>query len=134
VKTVLGIIGGSGLSDLPGMSKVEWRTVESPWGEASDDILFAEFEGLPVRLQPRHGRGGRLAPGEINYRANINALKRSGVTDVLSVSACGSLREDLPPGTLVLVDQFVDRTVARAQSFLVVAWSGSSQNRFKNVR
>jgi 5'-methylthioadenosine phosphorylase len=117
VKTVLGIIGGSGLYDLPGLSKVEWRTVESPWGEASDDILFAEFEGLPVRFLPRHGRGHRLAPGEINYRANIDALKRSGVTDVLSVSACGSLREGLPPGTLVLVDQFIDRTVDRAQSF-----------------
>jgi 5'-methylthioadenosine phosphorylase len=117
VKTVFGIIGGSGLYDLPGLSRVEWRTVESPWGEASDDILFAELEGLPVRFLPRHGRGHRLAPGEINYRANIDALKRSGVTDVLSVSACGSLREGLPPGTLVLVDQFIDRTVDRAQSF-----------------
>jgi 5'-methylthioadenosine phosphorylase len=117
LRTVLGIIGGSGLYDLPGLTNVEWRTVESPWGEASDDILFAEFEGLPVRFLPRHGRGHRLAPSGINYRANIDVLKRAGVTDVLSVSACGSLREDLPPGTLVLVDQFVDRTVSRAQSF-----------------
>jgi 5'-methylthioadenosine phosphorylase len=117
VKTVFGIIGGSGLYDLPGLNNVEWRTVESPWGEVSDDVLFAEFEGLPVRFLPRHGRGHRLAPGGINYRANIDALKRSGVTDVLSVSACGSLRENLRPGTLVLVDQFVDRTVNRAQSF-----------------
>ena len=117
MKTVLGVIGGSGLYDLPGLAAVEWRTVLSPWGEVSDQILFAEFDGLPVRFLPRHGRGHRLAPGGINYRANIDALKRSGVTDLVSVSACGSLREDLTPGTLVLVDQFVDRTVARPASF-----------------
>jgi 5'-methylthioadenosine phosphorylase len=117
VKTVLGIIGGSGLYDLPGLTHVEWRTVESPWGEVSDSVLFADYEGLPVRFLPRHGRGHRLAPSAINYRANIDALKRAGVTDVMSVSACGSLREDLCPGTLVLVDQFVDRTLTRAQSF-----------------
>ena len=96
---------------------MEWRTVESPWGEVSDQILFAEFDGLPVRFLPRHGRGHRLSPGGINYRANIEALKRAGVTDLVSVSACGSLREDLTPGTLVLVDQFVDRTVGRPASF-----------------
>jgi 5'-methylthioadenosine phosphorylase len=117
MKTVLGVIGGSGLYDLPGLAAVEWLTVLSPWGEVSDQILFAEFDGLPVRFLPRHGRGHRLAPGGINYRANIDALKRAGVTDLVSVSACGSLREDLTPGTLVLVDQFVDRTVAREASF-----------------
>ena len=117
MKTVLGVIGGSGLYDLPGLSAVEWRTVESPWGEVSDQILFAEFDGLPVRFLPRHGRGHRFSPSGINYRANIDALKRAGVTDLVSVSACGSLREDLTPGTLVLVDQFVDRTVGRPASF-----------------
>jgi 5'-methylthioadenosine phosphorylase len=117
MKTILGVIGGSGLYDLPGLAAVEWRTVLSPWGEVSDQILFAEYDGLPVRFLPRHGRGHRLAPGGINYRANIDALKRAGVTDLVSVSACGSLREDLTPGTLVLVDQFVDRTVGRPASF-----------------
>ena len=117
MKMVLGVIGGSGLYDLPGLTDVEWRPVSSPWGEASDDILFADFAGLPVRFLPRHGRGHRLAPGAINYRANIDALTRAGVTDLVSISACGSLREDLTPGTLVLVDQFVDRTVGRPASF-----------------
>lgn len=117
MKTVLGVIGGSGLYDLPGLADVEWRKVSSPWGEASDDILFADFAGLPVRFLPRHGRGHRLSPGAINYRANIDALKRAGVTDLVSISACGSLREDLAPGSLVLVDQFVDRTVGRPASF-----------------
>jgi 5'-methylthioadenosine phosphorylase len=117
MQTVLGVIGGSGLYDLPGLENCEWRDVASPWGEASDQILFAEREGLPLRFLPRHGRGHRLSPSEINYRANIDALKRSGVTDVVSVSACGSLREDLAPGSFVLVDQFVDRTQLRANSF-----------------
>jgi 5'-methylthioadenosine phosphorylase len=117
MRTVLGVIGGSGLYDLPGIEGCEWRAVASPWGDPSDEILFAELDGLPLRFLPRHGRGHRLPPTEINYRANIDALKRAGVTDLVSVSACGSLREDLPPGSFVLVDQFVDRTVARPRSF-----------------
>ena len=115
--TVLGVIGGSGLYDLPGLQKAEWRKVESPWGAPSDDILFAELDGLPMRFLPRHGRGHRLSPSGINYRANIDALKRVGVTDLVSVSACGSLKEDYPPGHFVLVDQFIDRTFAREKSF-----------------
>jgi 5'-methylthioadenosine phosphorylase len=117
MKTVLGVIGGSGLYDLPGLKSMHWEKVASPWGEPSDEVLFAELEGLPIRFLPRHGRGHRLAPGAINYRANIDVLKRTGVTDLASVSACGSLQEGLAPGSIVLVDQFVDRTVARASSF-----------------
>ncbi|MFV8834922.1 S-methyl-5'-thioadenosine phosphorylase [Aquisalimonas sp.] len=116
-QAVLGIIGGSGLYDLPGLDNARWERIESPWGEASDEILFAEIDGLPVRFLPRHGRGHRLAPGDINYRANIDALKRAGVTDLVSFSACGSLREDYPPGRFVLVDQFIDQTRDRERSF-----------------
>jgi 5'-methylthioadenosine phosphorylase len=117
MRTVLGVIGGSGLYDLPGLEGCVWRDVSSPWGQPSDQILFAELDGLPLRFLPRHGRGHRHSPSTINYRANIDALKRSGVTDLISVSACGSLQEDLAPGAFVLVDQFVDRTVQRAPSF-----------------
>ncbi|MGE8942171.1 S-methyl-5'-thioadenosine phosphorylase [Leptospira interrogans] len=117
VKSVLGIVGGSGLYSLPNLEKPTWKKVASPWGEPSDEILFAEIDGLPVRFLPRHGRGHAHSPTGINYRANIDALKRSGVTDLISVSACGSLREDLPPGKFVLVDQFIDRTFAREKSF-----------------
>ncbi len=117
MKSVLGIIGGSGLYDLPGLSNAVWTKVATPWGEPSDEILFADIAGLPVRFLPRHGRGHRVPPSEINYRANIDALKRAGVTDLVSVSACGSLREDLPPGDFVLVDQFIDRTFARDKTF-----------------
>ncbi|MGB3721023.1 MAG: S-methyl-5'-thioadenosine phosphorylase [Proteobacteria bacterium] len=116
-KAVLGIIGGSGLYNLPNIKNPHWEKVSSPWGEPSDEILFAEVDGLPIRFLPRHGRGHRHSPTGINYRANIDALKRTGVTDLVSVSACGSLREDLPPGTFVLVDQFIDRTFAREKSF-----------------
>jgi 5'-methylthioadenosine phosphorylase len=107
---VLGFIGGSGLYDLPGLENPEWRTVETPWGMPSDDILFAEIAGLPIRFLPRHGRGHPIAPSEINFRANIDALKRAGVTDLVSISACGSFREHLAPGMFVIVDQFIDRT------------------------
>ena len=117
MKTVLGVIGGSGLYDLPGLDSARWETIASPWGQASDDVLFAEHEGLPVRFLPRHGRGHRLSPGAIDYRANIDVLKRAGVTDLVSVSACGSLTEALAPGALVLVDQFIDRTRTRPSSF-----------------
>jgi 5'-methylthioadenosine phosphorylase len=116
-RSVLGIIGGSGLYDLPGLTGATWRPVASPWGQPSDALLFAEYDGLPVVFLPRHGRGHRVPPSAINYRANIDALKRAGVTDLVSVSACGSLREDLAPGDFVLVDQFIDRTFAREKSF-----------------
>jgi 5'-methylthioadenosine phosphorylase len=116
-QSVLGILGGSGLYDLPGLQNAEWKSVASPWGEPSDDILFAELNGLPLRFLPRHGRGHRLSPTGINYRANIDAMKRAGVTDLVSVSACGSLKEELSPGHFVLVDQFIDRTFAREKSF-----------------
>ncbi len=116
-KTVLGIVGGSGVYDIPGLSNPRWEHVESPWGKPSDDILFAEIDGLPIRFLPRHGRGHKVSPTHINYRANIDAMKRAGVTDLVSVSACGSLKEDLPPGHFVVVDQFIDRTFAREKSF-----------------
>jgi 5'-methylthioadenosine phosphorylase len=114
---VLGIVGGSGLYDLPGLQGAEWRNIGSPWGEPSDQILHAELDGLKLRFLPRHGRGHRLSPTHINYRANIDALKRAGVTDLVSVSAVGSLKEELAPGQFVLVDQFIDRTFAREKSF-----------------
>ncbi|MYZ46742.1 S-methyl-5'-thioadenosine phosphorylase [Rhizobiales bacterium L72] len=117
MKSVLGIIGGSGIYELPGLAGPEWRRIESPWGEPSDAILHAELDGLPVRFLPRHGRGHVFSPTDIDYRANIDAMKRAGVTDLVSVSACGSLREDLSPGMFVLVEQFVDRTFAREKSF-----------------
>jgi 5'-methylthioadenosine phosphorylase len=114
---VLGVIGGSGLYDIPGIEKLERRPVHTPWGEPSDELLFGEIEGVKLVFLPRHGRGHRLSPSHLNARANIDALKRAGCTDVLSLSAVGSLREDLPPGTFVIVDQYIDRTFAREKSF-----------------
>ena len=114
---VIGIIGGSGLYDIDGLEKVEWRTVDSPFGAPSDALMFAELAGQELVFLPRHGRGHRLPPSDLNFRANIDALKRAGVTEILSLSAVGSLREDLPPGTFVIVDQFIDRTFAREKSF-----------------
>ncbi|HVZ69632.1 MAG TPA: S-methyl-5'-thioadenosine phosphorylase [Rhizomicrobium sp.] len=116
-RTVLGIIGGSGVYDIPGLENPRWKRVESPWGQASDELLFGTFKGVDLVFLPRHGRGHMQSPTSINYRANIDALKRAGVTDVISVSACGSLQEHLPPGSFVLVDQFIDRTFAREKSF-----------------
>ena len=116
-KAFLGIIGGSGIYDVPGVEGAEWRKVESPWGEPSDAIRVGRIGRTDVAFLPRHGRGHRYAPSDINYRANIDAMKRLGVTDLVSISAVGSLREDLPPGTFILVDQFIDRTFARAKSF-----------------
>lgn len=116
-KTVLGIIGGSGVYDIDGLTDARWERVSSPWGEPSDELLRGTLDGVEMVFLPRHGRGHVHTPSSINYRANIDALKRVGVTDVISVSACGSLREDLPPGTFVLVDQFIDRTFAREKSF-----------------
>lgn len=116
-KTVLGIIGGSGLYDVPGLGDTRWSRVKSPWGETSDEFLFGTLKGVELVFLPRHGRGHRFSPSTINYRANIDALKRAGVTDILSFSACGSFKEELAPGTFVLVDQFIDRTFAREKSF-----------------
>ena len=98
--SVLGIIGGSGFYNLPGLTNARWETVTGPWGAPSDQILFAGIDGLPIRFLPRHGRGHKISPTEINYRANIDAMKRAGVTDLVSISACGSLKEHLAPGVL----------------------------------
>jgi 5'-methylthioadenosine phosphorylase len=114
---MLGFIGGTGLYDLPGLRKVRYERVPSPFGRPSDDVLLGELDGQPLAFLPRHGRGHVVPPHLINYRANLDVFKRLGVTDVVSLSAVGSLREDLPPGTFVLVDQFVDRTRARVSSF-----------------
>jgi len=114
---VLGVIGGSGLYAMAGMEEAVWTDVQGPWGAPSDQILIGKIAGTKVCFLPRHGRGHVYSPSSINYRANIDALKRCGVTDILSLSAVGSLREDLPPGTFVLVDQFIDRTFAREKSF-----------------
>jgi 5'-methylthioadenosine phosphorylase len=114
---VLGIIGGSGVYDIDGLCNKRWQRVDSPFGEPSDELLFGELDGRGMVFLPRHGRGHRIPPSEINFRANIDALKRSGVTDLVSVSAVGSLREDLRPGMFVIVDQFIDRTFAREKSF-----------------
>ncbi len=114
---VLGIVGGSGVYDIEGLSNKRWQRVASPFGEASDELLLGELGGQQLVFLPRHGRGHRIPPSEINYRANIDVLKRVGVTDLISVSAVGSLREDLPPGMFVIVDQFIDRTFAREKSF-----------------
>jgi len=116
-KPILGVIGGSGLYDIEGLEDVRWLEVESTFGNASDSLLFGNLHDQPIIFLPRHGRGHRLSPSVINYRANIDALKRSGVTDILSLSAVGSFRQDLAPGTFVIVDQFIDRTFAREKSF-----------------
>src|SRR6267154_1732201 len=116
-KAVLGIIGGSGIYDLPGLEKVRQKKIKSPWGEPSAPLRIGEIAGLPVVFLSRHDKGHRLSPSDINYRANIDALRRAGVTDLVSLSACGSFREDLPPGSFVLIDQFVDRTHKRESSF-----------------
>jgi 5'-methylthioadenosine phosphorylase len=114
---VVGVIGGSGLYQIDGMTGAEWRKIDSPWGEPSDELLFGELDGAKLVFLPRHGRGHRLSPTDINYRANIDALKRAGVTEVISVSACGSFREEMVPGDFVIVDQFIDQTVNREKSF-----------------
>jgi len=116
-KPVIGILGGSGVYELDGLANARWERFESPFGAPSDELLFGELNGVSLVFLPRHGRGHRIPPSEVNYRANVDVLKRAGVTDLLSLSACGSLREGLAPGTFVLVDQFIDRTFARARSF-----------------
>ena len=114
---ILGIIGGSGLYNIEGLENKEWITIDSPWGSPSDSILFAEINGIKLRFLPRHGRGHNLTPSDINYRANIDVLKRAGCTDLLSLSAVGSLREDYRPGDFVVIDQFIDRTFKREKTF-----------------
>jgi 5'-methylthioadenosine phosphorylase len=115
--SVIGIIGGSGLYQIEGLADVAWRPVETPFGAPSDELCFGRLGGTQIVFLPRHGRGHRIPPSEINFRANIDALKRSGVTDLVSLSAVGSLKPELPPGSFVLVDQFIDRTFARPKSF-----------------
>jgi 5'-methylthioadenosine phosphorylase len=116
-KSILGVIGGSGIYDLPGLTNVREQRFASPWGEPSAPLRIGEIAGLPVVFLSRHDKGHRLSPSDINYRANIDVLKRAGVTDLVSLSACGSFKEELPPGAFVLVDQFVDRTHKRESSF-----------------
>jgi 5'-methylthioadenosine phosphorylase len=115
--TLLGVIGGSGIYAMDGLENLREEAITSPWGEVSDVLRFGTLSGVDVVFLPRHGRGHRLSPSDINYRANIDALKRAGATDIISLSACGSLKGDLAPGTFVLVDQFIDRTIAREKSF-----------------
>ena len=117
METVIGVIGGSGVYEIEGLEGAEWRAVESPYGAPSDKLLFGTLGGVRMVFLPRHGRGHVQTPSTVNYRANIDALKRSGVTDFVSVSACGSFREELAPGDFVIVDQFIDRTFAREKSF-----------------
>lgn len=114
---ILGVIGGSGLYDIDWLEHPRWETIVGPFGKPSDDLLTGELDGIRMVFLPRHGRGHRISPSEVNYRANIDALKRAGVTDVIAFSAVGSLREELAPGTFVLPDQFIDRTFARQKSF-----------------
>src|SRR4051812_40963833 len=117
MQPVIGVIGGSGIYDIEGLEDKVWRQVATPWGTPSDALLFGRLASVQCVFLPRHGRGHPVSPTHLNYRANIDALKRSGVTDVLSLSAVGSLREDLAPGHFVIVDQFIDRSFAREKSF-----------------
>ena len=117
MRTMIGIIGGSGLYDMEGIEGASWVKVASPWGKPSDEVLVGRLGGVPIAFLPRHGRGHVHSPTTVPYRANIDALKRLGVTDVVSVSACGSFREEMAPGDFVIVDQFIDRTFAREESF-----------------
>ncbi|MDO5756329.1 MAG: S-methyl-5'-thioadenosine phosphorylase [Rhodobacterales bacterium] len=115
--TMIGVIGGSGVYDISGLEGAEWRAVASPFGTPSDDILTGTLDGLPMAFLPRHGRGHVHSPSSVPYRANIDALKRLGVTDVISIGACGSFREEMAPSDFVIVDQYIDRTIERDSSF-----------------
>ena len=117
METVIGVIGGSGIYEIEGLEGAEWRAVETPWGDPSDEILCGHLSGLRMAFLPRHGRGHVHSPSSIPYRANIDALKRLGVTDIVSASACGSFRDEMAPGDFVIVDQYIDRTFAREKSF-----------------
>jgi 5'-methylthioadenosine phosphorylase len=114
---MIGVIGGSGVYQIEGLEGASWVTVATPWGKPSDGILVGRLAGVPMAFLPRHGRGHVHSPSEVPYRANIDALKRLGCTDVIAVSACGSFREDMAPGDFVIVDQYIDRTFARPKSF-----------------
>ncbi|MBO32309.1 MAG: S-methyl-5'-thioadenosine phosphorylase [Rhodospirillaceae bacterium] len=114
---VIGVIGGSGLYEIDGLANTRWERVVSPFGETSDEFLFGELDGQQLVFLPRHSRGHKIPPSELNFRANIDALKRAGVTEIISLSACGSFKNELDPGTFVIVDQFIDRTFARVKSF-----------------
>jgi 5'-methylthioadenosine phosphorylase len=114
---IIGVIGGSGVYEIDGLENTRWVRVTSPFGEPSDELFFGELDGQKLVFLPRHGRGHRITPSELNYRANIDCMKRAGVTEIISISACGSLKEALPPGTFVICDQFIDRTFARKKSF-----------------
>lgn len=116
-KTKIGIIGGSGIYEIDGLKDASWTQVDTPWGAPSDAILTGSLDGVDMAFLPRHGRGHVHSPTEVPYRANIDALKRLGVTDIIAVSACGSFREEMAPGHFVIVDQFIDRTFAREKSF-----------------
>ncbi|WP_096784957.1 S-methyl-5'-thioadenosine phosphorylase [Rhodobacter sp. CZR27] len=117
MQTMIGVIGGSGVYEIDGLEDAVWTKVATPWGDPSDEILVGRLDGVPMAFLPRHGRGHVHSPTSVPYRANIDALKRLGVTDVVSVSACGSLREEMAPGDFVIVDQFIDRSFAREKSF-----------------
>jgi 5'-methylthioadenosine phosphorylase len=117
VPPFIGVIGGSGVYEIEGLDDPRWEKVETPFGDPSDEILRGTLAGVEMAFLPRHGRGHRIPPSELNYRANVDAMKRIGCTEILSLSACGSLKEEYPPGMFVLVDQFVDRTFARTKSF-----------------
>lgn len=116
-KTVIGVLGGSGVYDIDGLEDIRWQAVESPFGKPSDELLFGRLAGVDLVFLPRHGRGHPLSPTDINFRANIDAFKRVGVTDIISVSAVGSFKEELAPGTFVIIDQFIDRTFERHKTF-----------------
>ena len=121
---VLGVIGGSGVYEIDGLTNRAWRKVDTPFGDPSDELLFGELDGQRLLFLPRHGRGHRIPPSELNFRANIDALKRAGATEIISLSAVGSLKEKFPPGTFVIVDQFIDRTFARVKSFFTTGMVG----------
>ena len=117
MKAIIGIIGGSGIDQIEDLKGAQWNSISSPFGKSSDDLLFGEIDEVPIVFLPRHGRAHKLTPTAINYRANIDCLKRAGVTDIISLSAVGSLKEEYMPGNFVLVDQFIDRTVSREKTF-----------------
>ncbi len=117
ITPVIGIIGGSGLYNIEGLTETRWEKVETPWGDPSDELLIGQLGDIKTVFLPRHGRGHKISPSGLNYRANIAALKQAGVTDIVSLSAVGSLKEELPPGHFVIVDQFIDRSFAREKSF-----------------
>ena len=116
ISPIIGVIGGSGVYEIDGLKNTRWIKVTTPFGEPSDELFFGELDGQKLVFLPRHGRGHRIPPSKLNNRANIDCMKRVGVTEIISISACGSLKATLPPGTFVICDQFIDRTLAREKS------------------